>query len=122
MEGLIVLYVAVGVYLIWCFCKIAEKAGYSRWFGVLMIIPLVNFVILGICAFETWPVLKPVKQRRAEKISSLRSQLAELGYDYLEYDKKETIEELTNSCPSCGKEISEIMKFCPQCGRKLKTQ
>lgn len=33
------------------------KAGYSKWLSILMIIPIVNFVLLGFLAFSKWPSL-----------------------------------------------------------------
>ena len=78
MELFIVLYVLLGGYLIWCFCEIAAKAGYSRWFGLLMIVPVVNLIILGIFVHETWPILKTKEQIRTEKIDKLQVELSEL--------------------------------------------
>jgi len=38
------------------FGPIAKKAGYSVWWGVVMIIPFVNLIGIWVFAFVTWPV------------------------------------------------------------------
>ena len=43
-------FAAMGV-CIWWFWKIAETRGKPGWWGILMIIPIVNLVILGILAW-----------------------------------------------------------------------
>jgi len=42
---------AVGVFTIWLWWKIAEARHYPGWYGILMIIPIVNFIIMGILAW-----------------------------------------------------------------------
>ncbi len=34
---------------------ITKKAGYSRWYGVLIIIPIVNLLAIYVFAFSKWP-------------------------------------------------------------------
>jgi len=43
--------VAVGI-TVWWWWKIAEARKYPGWFGILMLIPLVNFVVIGIIAWK----------------------------------------------------------------------
>ena len=38
------------------FAPIARKAGYSGWWSLLMIIPVVNLVMIWVFAFAKWPV------------------------------------------------------------------
>lgn len=40
---------------------IFKKAGFSPWFALLMILPLVNLITLYVLAFSTWKV-KPVRE------------------------------------------------------------
>ena len=72
MQGLLILlFIALPIYLTWCAWKIATKAGYSSWFGLLMLVPVLNLVVLGIFAYETWPILQTkqtTKTREAKKI------------------------------------------------------
>lgn len=38
------------------FWRLFEKAGYSGWLGLLMLVPLVNILALYFLAFTDWPV------------------------------------------------------------------
>jgi hypothetical protein len=38
------------------FGNISSKAGYPRWHGLIMAIPLINVVALMVFAFSTWPI------------------------------------------------------------------
>ncbi|MFC1906906.1 hypothetical protein ACFLW8_02320 [Chloroflexota bacterium] len=79
MEAFIlILFVAVLIYYVFCGIKIARKAGYSWAFGLLLSFPLINIVFLSIFAFETWPLFKNTEKVRATKIMKLEKQLAEL--------------------------------------------
>jgi hypothetical protein len=40
------------------FRPIAKKAGYSGWWAVTMIIPLVNIIMIWVFAFAKWPAEK----------------------------------------------------------------
>jgi hypothetical protein len=39
------------------FGAIAKRAGFSRWFGLLMLLPVVNLAVIWIFAFVKWPAL-----------------------------------------------------------------
>jgi hypothetical protein len=101
----IFLYVAVSLYLLICYLNIAKKAGYSYWFGLLVIIPITNFITLGIMAFETWPVLKTTNGYKTEKIAKLKRELEELT------DGKETPEEKEQSVKPTT--TIEYMRYSP---------
>jgi hypothetical protein len=51
-----ILYLAMIAFFIYCYYKIAGRAGYSPWLGLLMILPIVNIVMLFMFAFKTWPI------------------------------------------------------------------
>ena len=40
---------------IWAWCTIVKKAGFSPWWGVLSIVPLVNIAMLFVFAYSKWP-------------------------------------------------------------------
>ena len=42
-------------------CKIFSKAGYSWAMGLLMLVPIVNFIMLLVLAFSDWPVQKELR-------------------------------------------------------------
>ncbi len=53
--GLFALWVVVLVVPFW---KISTKAGYSGWWSLLMLVPLVNLIYLYYLAFSNWPALR----------------------------------------------------------------
>ncbi|MBC9785001.1 hypothetical protein H1S01_10820 [Heliobacterium chlorum] len=44
------------------FWKIFSKAGFSPWYSLLLIIPIVNIIVLFVLAFADWPALRQQKQ------------------------------------------------------------
>jgi hypothetical protein len=40
------------------FWQIFSKAGYSGWFSLLMVLPLINLIALYVLAFSDWPSLR----------------------------------------------------------------
>ncbi len=44
--------------------KILPKAGYSAWFALLLLIPLVGFVMILVFAFADWPIDKELRHYR----------------------------------------------------------
>ncbi|MHC5061538.1 MAG: hypothetical protein ACYTFK_10705 [Planctomycetota bacterium] len=61
--GLIIVFFGLLVFaltiLIWC--KIFSKAGYSWAMGLLMLVPIANFIMLLVLAFSDWPVHKELR-------------------------------------------------------------
>jgi hypothetical protein len=47
----------IAVILIVPFWQLFSKAGYSGWWSLLMIIPVVNLIALYVLAFSSWPAL-----------------------------------------------------------------
>lgn len=41
--------------LVWLFARIARKAGFSGWWSLLMLVPVVNVVLVWVFAFVQWP-------------------------------------------------------------------
>ena len=48
-------WVVALVIFFWCAARILNKAGYSGWWSLIMLIPIVNIVFLWIFAFSKWP-------------------------------------------------------------------
>jgi uncharacterized membrane protein YhaH (DUF805 family) len=61
----IVIYVAFLVLAIVATVKIVTKAGYSGWWVLIGLIPLVNIVFYFIFAFSKWPILGELEEARA---------------------------------------------------------
>jgi len=48
----------LGLLLIIPFWQLFPKVGYSGWWSLLMVVPLINFIALYVLAFSSWPALK----------------------------------------------------------------
>jgi uncharacterized membrane protein YhaH (DUF805 family) len=44
--------------LLWLPARVLHKAGYSRWWSLLVLVPLVNLIMLWVFALADWPVLR----------------------------------------------------------------
>ena len=51
---LIIIFVVIIHILI--FGPIAKKAGYSRWWALIMLVPVVNLIMIWVFSFAKWPV------------------------------------------------------------------
>lgn len=40
------------------FGPVAKKAGFSRWWSLVLIVPLINLIIVWVFAFMEWPAEK----------------------------------------------------------------
>ena len=52
------LLLLVLTFLAYLTARIAKKAGYSSWWCLAMLIPLVNLVLVWVFAFSDWPAYK----------------------------------------------------------------
>lgn len=50
-----IMFIFMAIVIVIPFWRIFGKAGYSKWLGLLMVIPLVNVITLYWLAFSTWP-------------------------------------------------------------------
>lgn len=98
--------VIISVLFAVCFMFIFSKAGYSKWRGLLMLIPIVNLIIFLMFAFSKWPILTgQQKVSRATGIPHQRQPGAGRP--------QETI---PTNCPQCGTPFAANDKFCGVCG------
>jgi hypothetical protein len=61
IAGLLVVVIFVGFWI----C-VFRKAGFSFWWGVLMPIPVVNFIPVCIFVFREWPIQKELARLRTQ--------------------------------------------------------
>ena len=59
--GLVVGLITTVLYVI-AFCKIFQKAGYSWALGLLMLVPVANFIMPLYLAFAQWPIPKEISE------------------------------------------------------------
>jgi hypothetical protein len=55
--GIWELAILSALFSIFVFGNIAKKAGFTRWFGLLVLVPLVNILVIWIFAFAKWPAV-----------------------------------------------------------------
>jgi uncharacterized membrane protein YhaH (DUF805 family) len=60
VAGIIALLVAAAVaaFGLWMNTRILNKAGYSGWWCLITLVPIVNVVMIWVFAFADWPRLK----------------------------------------------------------------
>lgn len=65
------LFIGLSVFILQVvvFCMIYSKAGYSWAMGLLMLIPIVNFIMMLILAFSEWPIQRQLKQFQQHPVS-----------------------------------------------------
>jgi hypothetical protein len=51
-----VVIMACIAFFVWCYWKIAAKAGYNPALSLLMLVPIGNLILLAIFAFGRWPI------------------------------------------------------------------
>lgn len=52
---LIFLLVLVVVLVVLIFGTVVKKAGFTRWWSLLLFVPIVNLIMIWIFAFSKWP-------------------------------------------------------------------
>jgi len=62
MEGANAVHVAVSLaifaFFMWCYVRIVRRAGYSGWWVLILLVPVVNIVMVWVFAFSNWPALR----------------------------------------------------------------
>ena len=54
------------VLVVYCYYRIAERAGYNPWIALLAIVPGANLILLLIFAFSEWPIQRELAALRAQ--------------------------------------------------------
>ena len=63
MEGigiwqLIIFLIIIAIPTVLIFRPVVKKAGFSRWWSLLMFVPLINLIMVWVFAFMEWPAEK----------------------------------------------------------------
>lgn len=69
LIGLLLFYVAIIVFSVYLYVRVARKAGYSGWWAAMMFVPLGNIVVMIMFALVEWPIEREVKALRARTAS-----------------------------------------------------
>ncbi|MGY4645000.1 hypothetical protein [Cellulomonas sp. URHB0016] len=63
---LIVLFeAAIVAFAVYCYVRVARKAGYSGWYAALCFVPIANIVVLIMFCFQEWPIERELRELRA---------------------------------------------------------
>ncbi len=54
----VVLFLGVLLAALWPYGKILERTGYSRWWLLILFVPMINLIMIWVFAFANWPVLE----------------------------------------------------------------
>ncbi|GIG21229.1 hypothetical protein Cch01nite_19530 [Cellulomonas chitinilytica] len=60
-----VFYAAAIAFGIYCYVRVARKAGYSGWYAALCFVPIANIVVLLMFCFKEWPIERELRELRA---------------------------------------------------------
>ncbi|HUA96004.1 MAG TPA: DUF2510 domain-containing protein, partial [Acidimicrobiales bacterium] len=64
---LVIIYLAILVVVILAYVRIITKAGYSGWWVLIALVPLVNVVMFLVFAFSEWPIEKELARLRSQR-------------------------------------------------------
>lgn len=104
--GLAVAVLVAAVFVIsWIF--ICSKAGYSKWLGLLMLVPLVNVIFFLYFAFARWPILKSQQEEAPASVTAPQQRPAAAP------PRTATT---PATCPKCGAPMKPDERFCGECG------
>jgi hypothetical protein len=59
------IYAVILIGFVWAYVRIIRRAGYSGWWILIGLVPLVNLVMFLIFAFKEWPIQRELAQLRA---------------------------------------------------------
>lgn len=59
------LYVAFIAFAIYLYMRVARKAGWTLWHGLLVLVPVANFVFIVMFAFQEWPIERRLRDAEA---------------------------------------------------------
>jgi hypothetical protein len=66
LTGLLVIYAVILVVAVWAYVRIIRRAGYSGWWVLIGLVPLLNVVMFLVFAFKEWPIQRELAYLRAQ--------------------------------------------------------
>ena len=64
------LWLACVVFGIWLTVRIIRRAGYSGWWVLILLVPVVNIVMIWVFAFSDWPALARARGDSAPRLDT----------------------------------------------------
>ncbi|WP_284501694.1 hypothetical protein, partial [Actinotalea sp. C106] len=65
--------IAFGIY---CYMRVAGKAGFPSWYGILALVPIANIVVLIMFVFTEWPI----ERENKAMLAALQDDPPPVGY------------------------------------------
>jgi uncharacterized membrane protein YhaH (DUF805 family) len=59
-------YAVFLIVFVWAYVRIIRRAGYSGWWILIGLVPLLNVVMFLVFAFKEWPIQRELAQLRAQ--------------------------------------------------------
>ncbi|MBV9823700.1 MAG: hypothetical protein JO144_15825 [Actinobacteria bacterium] len=59
------IYLAILIVVFWAYIRIIQRAGYSGWWILIGVVPVVNVVMFLVFAFKEWPIQRELAHLRA---------------------------------------------------------
>ena len=115
---IVIVYVVVVILLVICWVNIYEKAGYNKWLGLLMLVPVVNFIAMLMFAFDEWPVGRGAASNVSSPKCHKCKRQVEHDWRVCPYCK----EVLVIKCQKCNKDIARDWAACAYCGEEFVLQ
>ncbi len=97
----------------------AKRLNKPGWFGILMLLPVANLVVVGILGFSEGAVLEGGAQKPAKEEKEKKEDKKRIEQRPSKEDKTGAAVTSVSFCPKCGAEIEGNDKFCSGCGSKL---
>ena len=76
------LYLAFAILIVWADVRIIQRAGYSGWWILIGLVPIVGIVMYFVFAFKEWPIQREVALLRAQVAGGYGNPPAGYGYGY----------------------------------------
>jgi len=58
--SIVLIFGPIVAFAVWICSRVLQKAGFSGWWCVLVVVPVVNIVGLWVFSFVRWPVLEDI--------------------------------------------------------------
>ncbi|MET0863655.1 MAG: hypothetical protein ABWZ98_04925 [Nakamurella sp.] len=64
VTALIIAGIAIWLVFVIAYIKIISRAGYSGWWVLIILVPVVNIIMLLIFAYKEWPIQRELRELR----------------------------------------------------------
>ncbi len=65
LVALIVVFALLFVVMVTAYTNVISRAGYSRWWILILFVPVVDIVMILVFCFKEWPVTRQLREAQA---------------------------------------------------------